>query len=185
VIREAVWSLLRPELSKIRQRLSGLILRGFVQLVQADAATQRLQVGALPGETLDDVEHWQPYGFGAVPLPGAAALLLAVGATRSHTICALVADGRHRPTGLEPGDSYLHDNRGQLVRLSENGVLVSTDEALKIGAANDAPILLEKFKAVLDGWTPVPNDGGAALKTALTAAFEIPGSLESEKLKTE
>lgn len=46
---------------------------------------------------------------------------------------------------------------------------------------------LEALRDAIAGWTPVPNDGGAALKTALTALFvgppAWPASVAAEKLR--
>jgi hypothetical protein len=52
--------------------------------------------------------------------------------------------------------------------------LVITGPMTKIGssAASEAPALnseLAAFIGIITGWTPVPNDGGAALKTAVTS----------------
>jgi hypothetical protein len=45
---------------------------------------------------------------------------------------------------------------------------------------------LNALKSAINGWTPVPNDGGAALKTALTSLFSSwPGPVAATKVKAE
>jgi hypothetical protein len=56
-----------------------------------------------------------------------------------------------------------------------------------VALANLVQAQLQALADAIAGWTPVPNDGGAALKLALTALFTgppaWPGSVAAEKLK--
>jgi hypothetical protein len=56
-----------------RDRVANTIVRGVVQLADDGKKLQLLQLGALAGETIDNAEHFQPYGFSSVPLAGAEA----------------------------------------------------------------------------------------------------------------
>ena len=77
------------------------------------------------------------------------------------TVTKLVLDGTTVYLGAESG--------AQFVALSN-----------LVGAQLDA------LKTAISGWTPVPNDGGAALKTALTALFATwPGSVAATKVKAK
>lgn len=109
--------LLRP----IMNRLRGLVRRGLVKRVDEAPKMRELQVAAGFGDLRDRVEHLEPYGFTSSPLPEAEALLVNVGADRSHTVAAVVADRRHRVLGLSPGDVALHPAGGATVILRANG----------------------------------------------------------------
>lgn len=53
-----------------------------------------------------------------------------------------------------------------------------------VALANLVTDQLTALKDAINGWTPVPNDGGAALKTALTSLFATwPGSVAATKLQ--
>lgn len=55
-----------------------------------------------------------------------------------------------------------------------------------VASATLVSAALQALKAVFDGWTPVANDGGAALKTALGLALSSwPPNLAVTKLKAE
>ena len=110
-------ALLRP----LRNRIANLIARAVLQLVDDGKKQQLLQVGALAGETIDGVEYFQPYGFSAVPLPGAEAVLVFPNGDRGHAIAVSVADRRYRPTGGAPGEVTVYSNTGAKIVMLANG----------------------------------------------------------------
>ena len=56
---------------------------------------QTVQVVGLPDEIIDGAERFQMYGITSHPLPGADALVLAVGGIRQHPVI-LIDDRRYR-----------------------------------------------------------------------------------------
>jgi hypothetical protein len=70
---------------------------------------------------------------------------------------------------------------------------INADGTNNLGAASGAAFValaslvtaqLNALKAAIVGWTPVPNDGGAALKAALTTLFSTwPGNVAATKAK--
>ncbi len=63
---------------------------------------------------------------------------------------------------------------------------------LKLGAGTDSVALaspvesqLDDLKSAINGWTPVANDGGAALKVALTAWLASSSTVAAAKVKAE
>lgn len=125
--------LLRP----LRRGLAHLVSRAVVTLVNDAAKMQALQVKLLAEETLDGIEHWQPYGFTAHPLPGAEALVLAVGGHRAHSVVVSCGDRRFRLTALEPGEvaiytdegDKLHFKRGNAIEVETRVFTVKASEA--------------------------------------------------------
>lgn len=112
--------------------LSGRSMVGIFRgtLVSADDGTkmQTLAIEGMHGEKRRGIEHWHPYGFTAVPVApkdGEAEVIgVHVGGSRSHMVALGVADRRYRPKGLQPGESALHDNQGQMVAIKADGVHV-------------------------------------------------------------
>ena len=83
---------------------------------------QELRVEMMHSEARVEVEHWQPYGMFAVPLPPkdgkeAEVLLAHVGGSRSHAVAIATADRRHRPRNAQPGEVGLFDDLGKIFAL--------------------------------------------------------------------
>jgi len=107
----------------IRRRVAVMVNRAVVSLVHDAHKMQELQLRVLAGETIDGTEHYQPFGHTAHPVPGAEAVLLAVGGDRSHSIAVVVDDRRYRPTDLAEGESQLYNAFGEQVYLREDGTI--------------------------------------------------------------
>ncbi|WP_295379537.1 phage baseplate assembly protein V [uncultured Pseudacidovorax sp.] len=116
--------LIQRMLAPAQRRLQNLIARGVVVLSDAAAKMQALQVRLLAGETLDAVEHFEPYGFTSRPKAGAEVLTLSVDGDRSHTLVIVAADRRYRLAGLEEGEMAIHDDQGQSVHLTRGGIVI-------------------------------------------------------------
>ena len=125
----AVGRLIKPLVDKINLAVGRAILR----LVKEAAGVQLVQVEALKGEVLDRVEHLQTYGFASHPLPGAEAILLALGGTRNKPIIIVIADRRHRPE-LEAGETIIHDDQGQVIHIARDRILVHTNKLVRVEA---------------------------------------------------
>ena len=100
-------------------------------LVQAGDQTkmQEVTVRARFGRMLTNVEHWHPYGFTSVPLPPtdqeqnqAEALITYLGGSPDHPVVIGIADRRHRPKNMKPGESAHHDDQKQHVHLTRDGI---------------------------------------------------------------
>lgn len=110
------------------RRLSNMVSRGTVSLVNAGTKMQSLQLRLLAGESKADVEHFEPYGFTSHPQSGAECVALFLDGDRSHGVVLCVADRRYRVKGLESGEVILHDDQGQSVYLMRSGIKL-TDKA--------------------------------------------------------
>lgn len=178
--------LLRP----LRVRLANMVARATVELVRDASKMQRIQVTVQEGQTVDDVERFQPYGFSSVPLAGAEGVVVHPGGDGGHAIAVVVDDRRYRPTGKPGGHVCIYHRTGAIVEFSEEGDIVATPAAgrhalLGGASASDPPALsseLADLKIRIANWTPVPNDGGASLKTAVFSGWSVPGAT---KVKVE
>lgn len=109
---------------KLAARVRGMISRAVVSLVNDALKMQALQVTMMAGQTPDDAEHFQHYGFTSVPLPGAEGIALAVGGSTGHTVVINVDDRRYRLRGLPGGEVALYDDMGHKVHLTRNGIVI-------------------------------------------------------------
>ena len=116
----AIQKLLAP----LARRLQNFMARGTVVRSDAGKKMQQLQIRLLADEVADGIEHFEPYGYTARPKPGAEHVTLFVDGDRSHGITIVVADRRYRLQGLEEGEVALHDDQGQKVHLTRNGIVI-------------------------------------------------------------
>lgn len=121
-------------LNPLRRGLAHIVTRAVVSLVNDAAKMQALQVSLLADEQLDNVEHWQPYGFTAHPLAGAEALVLAVGGHRAHSVVVSCADRRFRLVGMEGGEVAIYTDEKDKIHFKRNRVIEVETMTLKVKA---------------------------------------------------
>lgn len=111
--------------SPMKRRLQNMIARGVVKLSNAAKKMQAVQLALLAEETSEDtLEHFEPYGFTSRPQPGAEAVTVFIDGDRSHGLCLVVADRRYRMTDFKEGEVAIHDDQGQSVHLTREGIVV-------------------------------------------------------------
>lgn len=115
-------------LAPLKRQLANLLMKGVVTLVDDSPGLQRLQAKLL-GMPIGDVDHYQPYGLAFHPLPGALGLFVSLGGSRSHTVAAVVADPRHRPANLQPGEVVLYTDEGDVIAFRRGSQLEVTSLA--------------------------------------------------------
>lgn len=116
-------------MSPMARAVGNMLARGTLVLANAASKMQTLQVRILDGEAKDAVEHFEPYGYTAHPLPGAEALLQFFGGDRSHGVAFMVADRRYRLAGLAAGEVALYDDQGSKIVLRRGNVIEVTAAA--------------------------------------------------------
>ena len=110
-------------MAPLARRLGNMVARGAVSAVNAASKMQSLQLRLMAGEAKDSVEHFEPFGFTSKPKPGAEHITLFLDGDRSHGVTIVVADRRYRLTGLDDGESALHDAYGNKVHLKKDGTM--------------------------------------------------------------
>jgi phage baseplate assembly protein V len=86
-----------------------MVGRAVLSLVKDSLKMQGVQLTALSGETLDDVERFEDYGLTSKPVAGAEAVIASVGGVRDHAVVVALADRRYRPRGvMADGDVALY-----------------------------------------------------------------------------
>lgn len=157
----AVGKLLQP----IRRRISLIVTRAVVSLVDDTTTLQALQARLLAGETMDGLERFQDYGFSSHPHPGAEAIALSVGGHRSNTIIIKVDDRRYRLKALKQGEVALYTDEGDHVHLKRGRVVEIQTDTLHVKADTevqlDTPLVWTtgQIRADLDITDQVPAGG--------------------------
>lgn len=105
--------LLHKLLAPIRRRLTLMVTRGVLLLIDDDPKLQEIQTRLLAGEVMDGVERFQQYGFTSVPLPGAEAIALSACGHRSNTVIISVDDRRYRLQPLQGGEVAIYTDEDQ------------------------------------------------------------------------
>jgi phage baseplate assembly protein V len=158
-------------------RIQATVRRCVVAGVDDDKSCQALQIELLADETLDEVEHFQPYGFTARPFAGAEAVALGVGGLRSHTIVLGVGDRRYRLTSLQEGEVAMHDDQGQVVHLTRDGIRISSSKGITIETEGDMSLSA-------DGDLSLSADGNLSIDCAdFTVSASGAAELGSDDVK--
>ncbi|MFN7308851.1 MAG: phage baseplate assembly protein V [Acetobacteraceae bacterium] len=144
-------------IAPLQRRVMLAIGRGTLGPVNDGDGLQRSQVKLLAGEVRDNVERIQPYGFSAVPLPGADVLVVCVGGNRDHPVIIGADDRRHRPTGMQPGDVCIYSNQtGHKITLKADRTIEIEGDEITIKA--DTKITLETPLVEVTGALDVMGD---------------------------
>jgi len=178
--------------------------RGTLTKVSDATKMQEVDVKSLLGEAFTGIEHWHPYGLTHVPLPpdskGAAEALVAfLGGSRSHPVVIAIADRRHRPKDMKPGDVAFHDHRGTLTTFTKDGITHRTPLTIahntvdKDGKVTSSVVQDPSGKVTItnkDGATIVmdgPNlttKPGAGGKHIMDGDVSVKGALDASKAIT-
>ncbi|MGU3475634.1 phage baseplate assembly protein domain-containing protein [Methylobacterium sp. D48H] len=175
-------------------------------IIEADdkPKMQEVTVRARFGEQFSNVEAWGHYGISYVPLPpdkdGEAEVLIAyLGGSPDHPVVIGVADRRHRPKDMKPGDVAFHDHRGSLSTFTKDGITHRTPLTIthntvdKDGKVTSSVVQDPSGKVTItnkDGATIVmdgPNlttKPGAGGKHIMDGDVSVKGALDASKAIT-
>lgn len=172
------------------RRFQMMVGRAILSAVKDDSGIQQVQVELLADEVQDEVEHFQPYGLTAHPLAGAEGVALSVGGLRSHAIVVAVGDRRYRLTGLAAGEVALHDDQGQKVHLTRDGIVISSAQGISMSTDGDMTFDADRMTMTAGAITLASDDVkigngaslGAARKTDAASGGTITGGSTKVKI---
>lgn len=116
--------IIRKMLGPLARRVTNMLVRGTVVMVNSASKMQQLQVKLLADESVEGLEHFEPYGYSSCPLPGAEVLAMFFDGERSHGVTFVAADRRWRLQGMKGGEVVLHDDQGKKVYLTRTGIVI-------------------------------------------------------------
>ena len=126
-------------------------------------------------------------GLGSVNVKPKVGSLALVGAIHNGEACFMISCEEIEEVELTDQSGFkVSLNDGLLKINGENyGGIVNAKE-LKLQVDKNT-LILEKIQTVFNGWTPVPNDGGASLKALVTAFTTLQranlSDIENAKIK--
>ena len=168
--------LIAKALQPLTRKLRMIATRGVVKLVDPALMLQELQIAAVGEELLDNVEHWEAYGYTSRPHPGAEALLLSLGGDRDHTVAVNVADRRFRLKNLAPGEVAIYTDEGDVIHFKRgNQIFISTAGTLVANATVSATITSPLVDIVASTKCTITSPN-----TELTGNLQVGGAVVSQ-----
>jgi phage baseplate assembly protein V len=152
-------------IDRLLNRVQMMIGRGTIAAIDDAPKLQEVQVEMLADETHEAVEHVLPYGFTAHPLPGAEAVMVSVGGIRSAGMVITIADRRYRLTGLPQGEVALHDDQGQRVHLTRDGIVISSGQGISIETEGDLALTAEGAVSIEGASVTIDSDGAVTVNS--------------------
>ena len=113
------------QLGKLWDACRNIVARGVLTRVDDARTMQTVQLTLLEGEVQEGAERFQSYGLSAHPLSGAEALVVFVGADRSH---------------LKPGEVCLYTDEGDSILLGRGRQITVTTQRLVIRAGESVMV---------------------------------------------
>ena len=159
--------------------------RGKVARVQAGGGVQKIQVEGLDGETVQDLEHAENFGFTSNPPAGSDCVVVPLGGKTSHGIIVTTTNGAYRITGLSDGETAVYNADGAKMVLKKGRVIEIDCDKLNIKAPNGVNITSEKVEcsAVLTAQGQINGNGGMAVQggsgTTFTGNVDMVGDLNT------
>ena len=159
--------------------------RGKVARVKAAGGVQKIQVEGLDGETVQDLEHAENFGFTSNPPAGSDCVVVPLGGKTSHGIIVTTTNGAYRITGLSDGETAVYNADGAKMVLKKGRVIEIDCDKLNIKAPNGVNITSEKVEcsAVLTAQGQINGNGGMAVQggngTTFTGNVNMVGDLHT------
>jgi len=158
-------------LAVIQRRMSLMVGRAILSAVDNSKSTQFVKVTALHGETLDEIERFQEYGFETYPLEGAEGFMVFMNGNRDRGVALCFMDRQYRPDYLSEGEvvNYTdedketdghraHFKRGQLLEIKNKELIIHSKDKVEVNT-KDATINCTG-KATISATTGADIDGG-------------------------
>lgn len=129
-------------IAPLQRKIFLLLGRALLTAIDNSEGTQKIQATVLSGETINDIERFQEYGFESYPLSGAEPFIVFLNGNRNQGVVLCVHDRRYRPTDLAPGESAVYHHEGHRVIVKAGGIIEVEGTEIKIGDVTGA---LEKL----------------------------------------
>lgn len=122
-----------------------LPFRGVIGQVNSSADVQLVNGTGLNGETVEDAEYFQHYGFTSNPPAGAMKVIMPVGGRTAHSIIIATEHSSYRAKALKTGELAIYTDEGDSIVLNRGRVINVTTQTLNINAAQAVNINTAKY----------------------------------------
>lgn len=150
-VQQTIQRMIDNAMAPFKRRVRTMVMRAIVELVDASKKTQAVQVSRAEDLLDDEVEHFQPFGFSAVPKKDAEAIVLLPGASADNAVVVVIDDKRYRPTSLAEGEScmYVIKNNAGVIRvhcLANGDVKLGTNPSNKLSRADRTDARIKRLE---------------------------------------
>lgn len=110
---------------RIKRAMSGIrqAFRGVIGAVNPVPNVTLVQVSGLAGETVQDNELFQHYGFSSNPPAGSAVIVLPLGGKTSQAVIIASEHGQYRIKNLAAGEAVIYNHHGDKVWIKQDGTI--------------------------------------------------------------
>lgn len=120
----AVKNLVSSMVNPLRNRVYNMITRAVLEAVNDSKKMQVVKIELLKGESRDEVERFQNFGFTSVPPVSAECVAVAVGGNTEHLIVIVADDRQSRLKNLAGGESAQYNEEGTFIHLKKGGKVI-------------------------------------------------------------
>lgn len=174
-----MWEKIDTRISRALSRIR-LAFRGVIRAVNSGTPIQLVQGDGMAGETLQDAELFQHYGFTSVPLPGAMKIVLPIGGRTSHGIVIATEHASYRLQGLAGGEVALYTDEGAKIVLKRGKIIETSCEVFRVNCQTwevnaqqkadfNTPTLTASTQLIAQG--QITGNGGMAVSGGQGASF--------------
>lgn len=122
-----------------------LPFRGVVGQVNSTADVQLVNGTGLNGETVEEAEYFQHYGFTSNPPADAMKVIVPVGGRTAHSIIIATEHSAYRVKALKTGELAIYTDEGDSMVFNRGRVINVTTQTLNINAAQAVNINTAKY----------------------------------------
>ncbi|MDR5815785.1 phage baseplate assembly protein V [Caballeronia sp. LZ033] len=127
-------------LNALSRRIRLFVSRAVISFVDDTRTVQYLQAKINALETVGDIPRYVEYGLSSNPPLGSEALIVFGNGERTNGIVIATSNAKFRVTALKSGEVVVHDNTGQKVYLSQDGMVL--DGGGKQVTIRNTPVVL-------------------------------------------
>lgn len=147
--------------------------RGILNRVNANGGIQSAQISGLADETIQDIEHFQQFGFTSNPPAGTEAIILPLGGNSTHGIVIATENASYRVKSLASGEVAIYCQSGASITLKNGKVIDIECDQLNINAPAGVNITAPNVQcsAQMTAAGQINGNGGLAVQGGNGASF--------------
>jgi phage gp45-like len=129
---------MRSTLAEAARRAYNTLTRATLKGAKDDKLMQEVDIDLWKGEARKTIERFQQYGISSVPHKAkdektdevAEALIGYVNGNPAHAVIMAIDDRRHRLKNQKEGEVALYDDQGQILRITRDGIHITSHKAV-------------------------------------------------------
>lgn len=141
-------------ISPLKRKVLLMIGRGIMLAIKDSEKIQQAQASFFSGETKEDIEVFQLFGFTSHPPLNTECIMVSVGGNREHGVIIASENREFRLKDLPQGASAQYNKNGKYIKLIEDNAEISV-EKIKIENSSEEliTVLFDFMDEVIKGKT--------------------------------